>query len=346
MQSSISLSIPQTGQISELKYCWLVNRLESVNDRPHFLRSIKSIQNFRIFWNVLLPEQKFGIEQFEKYYQIYTNELKDNWDQYKNNILTQSDDPIRKKLRSDLTRTIGKHRNDHQFAKDPSTKVDSVMQWFSQMFIFIDKRIIKYMQGFCDLLLPIFHVFFQGLLAINDSLDFVVSDSSKYVQPDFPVIQKNTFDYIALTASACSVFAFQGLMISSLHFHEQFPPNKKIEESMEKLKNKLKQRHEFANFVTQEEYSPSRFAMRWFLLLFTQDLKFPETIELWGELFRPNGAFEAPTFVDKVIKVCECAAILNFKNYVNDKVASFLEVMQKTSNLTFADLKATALVIK
>ena len=330
----------------ELKYCWLVNRLENVNDKPHFLRTIKSIQNFRIFWEVLLPNNKFSVEQFQKFYKIYTNELTDNWDQYNFNLLTASDEKLRTKLKSDLTRTLGKHRHDQNFAKDTSIAVDAVLQWFAQMFVFIDKRVVKYMQGFCDLLLPIFHVFFQGLLAINDSLEFVVSDPTKYVGSEFPDIQSNTYDILALTAAACSVQAFQGLMISPLAFHKQFPPNNEIEESMQTLKKRLKKRHEFANFLSKKEFSPKIFAMRWFLLLFTQDLKFPETIELWCELFRPNTAFAAQTFTEKVIKVCECAAILNFKHSQNDKVTSFIEAMQKTNNLTFAELKAAALTLK
>ena len=102
----------------------------------------------------------------------------------------------------------------------------------------------------------------------------------------------------------------------------------------------------FPSFITQIENSPSKFAVRWFLLLFTQDLKLQDTIELWFELLKPHGIFDAPTFQEKVIKVCECASIINYKIYLNEKTCSFIETMQNGSNLNFNELKATALSIK
>ena len=336
MQSSQQNS----ANFNELSYCWLSNRIENISDKPQYFRSIKSIQLFRIFWKALIPTAKFSVDQFEKFYQTYTNELKDNWELYKFNLLTPNKKfPIQIKLNSDLKRTIGKQRTDQKIGSLKDLSVDAVLQWFSQMLIFIEKRTIKYMQGFCDLLMPIFHVFFQGLLAINDALDFTVSDPDKYIGDSFPEIDKNSYDFIAITACACSCFAFQGLMISSLHFSDQFPQTNLVDQSMEILKEKLKQRHEFEPFVSKEEYAPKRFAMRWFLLLFTQDLEFSDTIDLWYEFFRPDSVFKTTDFRDKVIKACESAAIILYKSS-GDKITShFIESMQQTKKLTFAEMR-------
>ena len=355
MQTS-QTSSPALNQSDETGYCWLVNRIEPFKDNLHFVRTVESIRYFRIFWEALLPNLKFEIETFQELYETYTNALRTEWHQYnfliyvndedKKEALLKHNTNITKKLQSDLTRTIGRQRNVHSLAKDPTIHVDSVMQWYAQMFIYIDQKMFNYMQGFCDILMPIFHVFFQGLLAIYDAEDFVVSDSKKYTAEEFPEIEENTYDYIALKAAACSVFAFQGLMKTNINFIEQFPPTNKLNESMEILTSRLKQIHNFDAFITQEENSTSKFAARWFWLLFTQDLKLQDTIKLWYELLSPHGVFDAPTFRDKVIKVCECASIINFRNFSIEKSISFLETMQNTTNLNFEELKATARLIK
>ena len=358
MQNSSSLNYSSlvSNPTNEPCYYWLVNRIEPINDNLHFVRTVKSIQYFRIFWDALIPDILFEIETFQDLYEKYTNALRNEWHRYNFLIVVNDDDKknspnkrnkdIQYKLQSDLTRTIGKHRKLHNLAKDNSIHVDSVMQWFAQMFVYIDQNMLNYMQGFCDLLLPIFHIFFQGLLAVNDSTDFVVTDSTKYIADEFPEIDQNSYDFIALKAAACSVYAFQGLMKTNLNFIEQFPPTSKINDSMTILTIRLKQNHNFPSFITQIENSPSKFAVRWFLLLFTQDLKLQDTIELWFELLKPHGIFDAPTFQEKVIKVCECASIINYKIYLNEKTCSFIETMQNGSNLNFNELKATALSIK
>ena len=328
-------------------YCWLTNRIENIAKLQHFTRSIKTIQNFRLLWSNLLPNDKFSVDSFMKYYKIFTSELQDNWNIYSFNILKPSKTvKIQTKVSSDIKRTIGKHRTDHSLVNDKTLAVDTVMQLFSRMLVFIDKRITKYMQGYCDILMPIFHIFTQGLLAIYDSLDFTIGDSSIYTGNEYTEPVKTTYDYILTIASSCSCFAFQGLMINPINYIEQFPPNNHVEVSMNILKDRLKARHEFAPFMNQEDCVPSRFAAKWFLLLFTQDLKFSDTLELWCELVRTDSAFVAPTFVEKIIKACECAAICKYKNAGEKVVSHFIESMQQTQNLTFADMKKVALMLK
>lgn len=326
-----------------MNYCWLTNKEENLDVQSHFKRGIKSIQQFHLLWNALLPEYKFEYRHIDTIYQAFKDVLASKWSEYNFNVLNShpNQTKFQKSLSQDIPRTIGKHRKDHNFEIQQRYAIDPVLQWFSYMLnSFNDFNIVPYMQGFCDLLIPIFHICLQAILVLNDYIDIVPISAEIYFQQEFPEFPTNSFDYYALHAVAISVSMFKNFIKNYFNFELQM---RQLDDSMAKIAKKLKQTKEFSNLIKNPDNNPSSFAGRWLLLLFTQDLRLADIIEYWNEIFKPDSIFGFPqSFIDRVIQSCFSASLAIYYSSKERNEKQFIEFMQNTTNLSFSDMKKYA----
>jgi len=296
-------------------FCWLTNQFENedLTWTNNFIIDLESMRQFRIFYNAVFPDIKLQNIEFLKKTNNYGKIKEENMEIFNFNVLQPNKSvKLQFRLNQDLTRTLRKSRTDMGIPKISEKNDEIVLNWFSEMLVFIDYQGITYKQGYCDLLIPIFHIFFSGLLAY------------------YSFSELSDIGYILEVAKAISSYGFMGLMKSSLNHIDMFPERMGVTKYIRSLTYQLNTLKEFKSI---SEKDVQLFASTWILLIFTQSLTFRDTISLWSELFK-----KPETLHEDLMKWCYCAAVLISQKAGDSLGKNFIQTMQKSQLLSFKEM--------
>ena len=307
--------------LKKKSFCWIKNNFYDIENEfmEYFKINNISMKNFRIFYINLFSQNELNFNNFKRISNKYNNLIKNNFEIFQFNVLKPNKSIlIQKKFFQDLPRTIKKLRKDIGLNSDEFIDNDPVISWFSEMLLYIDFKGVTYRQGFCDLLIPLFHVFLNGLISIYSFNDDMLKFNEKF------------YNVINLSC-AISAEGFIKLMKKKINHLKMFPDLMGINIASSILTNLLNSLKEFKKLSISDT---KLFCSSWILLIFTQSFNLSDIILLWIELFNNINNFH-----EELIKYCYCSSILILKKSGDNFFQNFIETMQNNSYLNFFEIQ-------
>lgn len=223
--------------------------------------------------------------------------------------------PLHKKLKGDLTRTVGKMRRDFNLPNMQTSPRDLAIDMLGRILIYADMNGIKYRQGFADILLVIVHIVFYGLLAFPETPELL----QKIDAPDarFQLVESFSAD---IFVKFMSVWPIRHM------FH--LPPTLTLESLCDAFMKRISD-NSLEQWIKREAEMniPGGFLLRWIITLFTHDLPFEEVLKIWDWLFKK---VRDNSYITVLISLCAAVAMMKSKE-VKDKAKS--EIMHEMQNL-------------
>ena len=242
-----------------------------------FYPTYKSLHRLTECFRHFLPKIDFYQQNCLKIVQDYQKDIRS--DIYKFWIDEPSPKyPIHQQLSKDLIRTIGKHRKEQNinYKRNPRLNDDFVMKSFARILIYVNQNGIPYKQGFIDLLIPFYHFTFYGFRVI-------------FPHPLF-------IPQMILVESIAANLFFKFLQ----QYHLKFFDINEINQKMERLQDMIST-SQINKILIKNKVCFKDFAVRWFLLLFMQDLPLSKVFFIWDKLLETNNSQE---FYETLLKFC------------------------------------------
>lgn len=309
------------------KYLWLLHKETKIEEgiKHPYAPSEDDLNKFSRLYILLFPDTPFNEKSMRKDADQYHQAI-DSDPRY--NISIYRPDPqfkIHMRLYQDISRTIGKFRNDIKVNDPYSTekKHDAVMETLARILMFTDDNQIPYCQGFCDLLIPIYHIFFYGLCFASNC---------------FPP----SAEQLQFIEGVAAIGFLHFMTIEPFCHYRLFPnsqPNS-LNCILEKM-NALGQRLNTINLgaiLQEHSINPMLFAGRWLMLAFTQDLPFNEVLVVWNfvinKLYIKKKRNETSSFHDQMLKICFNVAYLKQNSCKDKSQTQIIQILQNISDLS------------
>ncbi|OHS95204.1 hypothetical protein TRFO_02144 [Tritrichomonas foetus] len=243
-----------------LPACWLVPGDPGPFPAP-FDRSYDDFNRFKAWFQTLtsVSDPKKIIDQIVLTYNSIKGENIDLFDF--NCIESNPTNPIHKKIRYDVLKSIHKLRKEYDLSVVGTRDDEKIENVIGRILIYASINEIEYRRGFCDLIMPIMHVYYYGILGSYD-IDF-----------DLPLVE-------ALVADSFVRF-MTGPIVNHIRV---FTETKYVNDLSARFMDLLKP-YPIYSIMTNDGIEPKFFLNKWINLVFIQELDFPEVIKIWDHLF-------------------------------------------------------------
>ena len=251
--------------MSFLPFCWLVPGDPGPFPAP-FNRTFDDFERFKKWFTHLTsiknPEKKDAIQAIVLTYETIK---KENTEIFSINCIeVKPRTPLHQRMRVDILNTIYKIKKYHDLPLSPPINEDIIENIIGRILVYAHLNGIEYHKGFCELVLPIMHVYYYGVL------------QSEVLEYSMPFIEAIVAD------------SFVRLMSSPLYNHyDIFPPSKSINSLLNQLIEYIKP-YQIYQMIKNGKIEPQFFASRWIKTIFIQDIDFSEVIKIWDYLFEKS----------------------------------------------------------
>ena len=245
-----------------LPFCWLVPGDPGPFPAP-FKRTLGDLDRFKKWFSFLTsikdPEKKDVIKAIVATYKTIQKNNKEIFSI--NCIEAKPKNPIHQRIRADILNIIYKLKRYHDIPLSTPKNDEIIENVIGRILIYSHLNGIEYHKGFCEIVLPIFHVYYYG------------------------VLQSEIIGYNMTLIEAIVADSFVRLMTNPIFNHlKVFPPSKFMKTLLYQLIEFIKP-YSIYQMIINAKIEPQFFASRWIRTIFVKDLDFSESIKLWSYLF-------------------------------------------------------------
>lgn len=245
-----------------LPFCWLVPDNPGPFPAP-FNRTSGDFDRFKKWFSTLTsiknPEKADAIDAIVLTYQ---NIKQNNEELFSINCIeARPKNSLHQRMRPNILNIVYKLKKYHDIPDSPPTNGDIIENVIGRILVYAHLNGIEYHKRFCELVLPIIHVYYYGVL------------QSEAIRYDMDLIEAMVAD------------SFVRLMTNPVFYHlNVFPPSKFMNELLNKFIETIKP-YSIYQMIMNANIKPSCFASRWIETIFVKDLDFSEVIKIWDYLF-------------------------------------------------------------
>ena len=232
-----------------------------------------------------------------------------------NCLETNTENPLHSEIRQDVIKTIHSLKTDYNLSFSPIGDNDIIENIISRILIYAHLNGINYKKGLCELVLPIIHVYFYGIL------------NSEKLYFDMPTVESFTAD------------SFVKFMTNPTINHIRFlQPLNEINELQEKIMNLIKP-YSIYVIVKQNNIDIGFLLNRWIPDIFVFDMDFGEVVKVWDYIF---SQCPPKDFHSVLLSLCAAILILFQSKCVKMKPKKIYEILLNIHEISANSIIAQA----